>query len=324
MMQAGEGRMTATQDLFREHERALWGLCYRMTGCAADADDLVQETFVRAIEQPPPRLDEPLRPWLVRVATNLSLDHLRRRRRRGYDGPWLPSPAPADAEPPSHEPPLDRAAPDVTTEGRYDLLESVSYAFLVALEALSPLQRAVLVLRDVFDYSVRETADALGVSEPNVKTTHHRARRAMAAYDRARLRPTDELAARTRVALERFLIALGQQDAAAVEAVLAEDVRAISDGGGEFHAARVEVLGRRKTALMYLKLTARRGGAIRVSMQTLNGLPAVVVEAAASAPGDAARFVLRADVDEAGRITALHSVLASRKLTAVRWGAPPA
>src|SRR6185295_12271247 len=82
---------------FAADRRFLWGLCYRLTGSAADADDLVQETFVRAMERPPPRTDEPARPWLVRVATNLGRDLLRRRKRRGYVGPWLPSPIETDA-----------------------------------------------------------------------------------------------------------------------------------------------------------------------------------------------------------------------------------
>jgi RNA polymerase sigma factor (sigma-70 family) len=123
---------------FRSHERFLWGLCYRMTGSAADADDLVQDTFARAIAQPPPDTTSSLRPWLVRVAMNLARDHLRRRRRRAYDGPWLP--APVDELPPAHEP--------AATTARYDLMESVTIAFLLALEALSPPQRAVLILRD--------------------------------------------------------------------------------------------------------------------------------------------------------------------------------
>src|SRR5581483_3080494 len=79
-------------DLYREHARFVWGLCYRLTGCAADADDLVQETFARALTHPPPRTDEPWRPWLIRVAVNLGKDLLRRRRRIEYEGPWLPSP----------------------------------------------------------------------------------------------------------------------------------------------------------------------------------------------------------------------------------------
>src|ERR1044071_4688422 len=99
--------MAIPAEVFETDRRLLWGLCYRMTGNAADADDLVSETFVKAIEHPPRRLDEPLRPWLVRVAINLSRDLLRRRRRRSYVGEWLPSPVPTDNEdsPASYEPP---------------------------------------------------------------------------------------------------------------------------------------------------------------------------------------------------------------------------
>ena len=78
--------------LYEEHRRFLWGLCYRMTGSAADAEDVVQDTFVRAIEHPPRRTEGPLRPWFVKVALNLARDLLRHRRRREYVGPWLPSP----------------------------------------------------------------------------------------------------------------------------------------------------------------------------------------------------------------------------------------
>ena len=102
--------MTVAFDrLFDEHRRFLWGISYRMTGSAADADDVVQDTFVRAIEHPPARTDEPLRPWLVKVALNLSRDVLRRRKRREYVGPWLPSPIDTADEPapPSHEPIVD-------------------------------------------------------------------------------------------------------------------------------------------------------------------------------------------------------------------------
>ena len=80
------------ENAFTAHERFLWGLCYRMTGNAADADDLVQETFVRAMKSPPARTDEPWRPWLVRVAVNLSRDLLLQRKRRAYEGGWFASP----------------------------------------------------------------------------------------------------------------------------------------------------------------------------------------------------------------------------------------
>ena len=302
---------------FEQDGRFLWALCYRLTGSAADADDLVQETFVRAVERPPPRTDQPWRPWLVRVALNLGRDLLRRRRRRGYVGPWLPAPIETggDASPPSVEPAL---ASGETTEGRYDLLESVSIAFLLALEALTPLQRAVLLLCDVFDYSGAECADALGISAANVRTTHHRARRAMAAYDRARCLPHRDLQERTRAALGRFVAALTTGDVAAVEALLADGVRARSDGGGEFLAARRVVAGRGKVARFYWKILRKRGLDVRTDVRMLNGLPALVTEFGDAGERVAGRVVTSIELDATDRITAVHTVLATRKLTAVR------
>jgi RNA polymerase sigma-70 factor (ECF subfamily) len=312
-MNAGTPAPTELRDAFEAHRRFLWGLCYRLTGCAADADDLVQETFVRAMERPPRDRARPWRPWLVRVGLNLGRDLLRCRRRRGYTGPWLPGPIETgdDASPPSLEPAL---AGEATTEGRYDLLESVSLAFLLALEALTPLQRAVLLLRDVFDYHVAETATALGVTEANVKTTHHRARRAMRSYDAARRPPTRANQERTRDALLRFMAALTNGDVAAVEALLAGSVRSLTDGGGEFPTARVPIVGPPRVARFYWNIAHRHGAARRVDLRMLNGMPAAVVEVTDALPGTAPRFVLAIDVDADGRISALNAVLASRKL----------
>src|SRR5262249_9548708 len=136
--------MSTSADLYQLNKDYLWGLCYRMTGNASDAEDIVQETFVRVLERPPRRTDDPLRPWLVKVAMNLSRDLLRRRR-RWYKGPWLPSPVPTppDESPASYEPPVSRAQPEVyatqaevcatspedSPMARYDMLESVSFAF---------------------------------------------------------------------------------------------------------------------------------------------------------------------------------------------------
>ncbi len=306
----------ALREAFERHRRFLWGLGYRLTGCAADADDVVQETFVRAMEHPPARLEE-LRPWLARVALNLGRDLLRRRRREGYAGPWLPSPIETEeVSPPSYEPRISERG---TMEGPYDLLESVSFAFLLALEALTPRQRAVLLLRDVFDYSVRETAEAIGLSQANVKTTHHRARRAMRGYDRDRMLPTKSLQEQTRRALEQFLIHLGNQDVAGIEAMLAADARAVTDGGGEFLAALLPIVDRHKIVRLFLKLAERRARApdTRLVFRTLNGLPAIVGESSPMRPRQAPRFVLRCDLDSKGFIRHLHVVVASRKLTAV-------
>lgn len=304
-------------DLFASERRFVWGLCYRMTGNAADADDLVQETFVRAMQRPPAHTDAPWRPWLVRVAMNLARDWLRRRRRSGYRGTWLPSPIDTGGEdaPPAYELPPESGSP---TEGRYELMESVSFAFLLALEALTPQQRAVLLLRDVFDYAVRDTAAALGLSEANVKVTHLRARRAMAAYDRQRCVPSADLQARTRDALQRFMVAMASEDVPAIEALLADDVRSYSDGG-EYAAAHRVVRGRARVLRLILGLTRKRPPRGVFEVRTINGLPAVLIDWGAGPPRVAPRGVLRCDVGPDGRITALHTVLASRKLTAVAF-----
>jgi RNA polymerase sigma-70 factor (ECF subfamily) len=306
----------ALREVYAQHSRFLWGLCYRMVGCAADADDIVQATFVRALEHPPARTDEPWRPWLTRVALNLGRDCLRRRRRQRYVGPWLPSPIETGDDESSlisYEPRVDGQNP---TEGRYDLVESLSFAFLLALEVLTPKQRAVLLLRDVFDYSVAATADALGVSSGDVKTTHHRARRAMQGYDRERCRPTRELRERTQQALAELVSALATGDGVAVEALLADSVRALSDGAGEFFAARVPVVGRDRVVKFYMNVA--RGGLARarIEVRMLNGLPALVAEIDPKA-GQAPRLVTAIELAADGRVKALHSVLATRKLTAV-------
>ncbi len=303
---------------FQAHRQFLWGLCYRMTGSAADADDLVQETFVRAIERPPRNLEDGWRAWLARVATNLSIDALRRRKRREYIGPWLPSPIEtgSEASPPGHE----IASAEMSTEHRYDLLESVSVAFLLALERLTPRQRAVLILRDVFDYTVQETAKALDLTQTNVKVTHHRARLAMQEYDASRRPPTRDRQARTADRLREFLACLENQDVAGVEAMLASDVRAVNDGAGEFHAARQPIEGRRHVARLMAGLAAKRAPDTRVAFRMLNGMPALVADSTAK-PGFAPRYTLQLELDAAGRIAAVHVVLATRKLVAVRFDA---
>jgi RNA polymerase sigma-70 factor (ECF subfamily) len=306
------------EQLFHEHHRFLWRLCYRLTGSAADADDIVQDTFIRALEHPPIRTDEPWRPWLVRVAMNRGRDILRRRRRRTYTGPWLPSPLETgdEASPPSYEAIADD---QLSTDGRYDLVESLSLAFLLALEALTPQQRAVLLLRDVVEYSVEETAAALAMSVANVKTTHHRARRAMASYDRARCLPTRSLQDRTRQVLERFLACLSSRDVTGLESLLATDVQLVSDGGGEFRAALKVIQSRDKIVRFFAKTLEHNRPIAHVTMQMLNGLPALVIEYADQQERQASRLVQYIEIDSDNRIHTLHTVLASRKLTAVQF-----
>src|SRR5262249_35932653 len=199
---------------FDEHRAFLWGLSYRITGSTADADDVLQETFLRAWQHAPEQLDNARR-WLTGVAGNASRDVLRRRKRRSYIGPWLPVPIDTSSEdvPPSYEPVVEGQ----TLEGRYDLMESASLAFLQALEGLTPTQRAVLLLCDVFDYSAGEVGAVLDGSEGNVRQIHRRARRAMESYDPHRALPTAANRARTGQALERFLALLADGDVRGVE-----------------------------------------------------------------------------------------------------------
>lgn len=296
---------------FQEDRGYLFGMLYRLTGSTADAEDLLQSTFERALARPPRDTSRPWRPWLVRVAVNLGRDHLRRRRRRGYDGPWLPAPLETADES------LWAGVPEPAgTEGRYELMESVSYAFLLALEELTPSQRAVLLLRDVFDYDGRETADLLGLSQPGVRQHLRRARRAMRDYDatRASRASLDEGAAQQLLA--RFVAAIAGGDPKAVEALLAEDVVLRTDAGGEFHAARLDVVGRAKVARFYVNI-AKLSGLPRAEIRRLNGEPAIVTEIDDPKPGLAPRVATLATVDEAGRLKRIYSVLSTRKLRRV-------
>ena len=303
----------------------MWGLIYRMTGCAADADDLVQETFVRLLEKRPQQDGRPLRPWLVRVAMNLAHDLLRRRRRSPYVGPWLPSPVSATADSERIEA-VEAVASGISTEGRYDLVESVSMAFLVALEALTPRQRAVLLLRDVFDYSVRETAAVLGASEGGIKVAHLRARRAMQAYEGERHPSPAQAREQARDALWKLTEALVSGDLAQVEGLLADDCRSTSDGGGEFYAALNPILGAHRVARFYQGIFLKFGAVGSVRAIEVGGMPALYVnlpERGADHPEIdiarvARRFVIQVDVDAEGRVKRLYSVLATRKLTHLR------
>jgi RNA polymerase sigma factor (sigma-70 family) len=302
-------------ELHREH---LFRVCYRMTGSTADAEDLVQEAFRRVLERPPADLERDLRAWLVRVAVNLGRDALRARKRRGYIGTWLPAPYETPAIP-------DRPSETKDPEARYGEVESVTFAFLLALEALTANQRAVLLLRDVLDYSGQETATALGLSEANVKTTLHRARAAMASYDASRVVITPELERRTRAALEAFCLHLATRNVAALEALLSRDVRARNDGDGEFFAARKPVLGLAKVIRFHLNVMPRaRGswqraaGQPRVAIRSINGLPALVSEMpAALRAGVATRGVLRVELAPDGTIMEVDTIVATAKLRAI-------
>ena len=299
------------ESAFRASERRLWGLCYRITGLAADADDVVQEAFARAVAVPPPLDGADLERWLVRVATNLSLDCLRRRKRRRYVGAWLP--APVEAAPPDVDPGVEHAV------GR---AEQVSYAFLIALEALAPRARAVLLLVDVLDYPVPEVARILETSEGNVRVLHHRARRTLERFDAEAIASPGVLE-RQRSALEKLLACMMRQDAAGMEALLTDDVRSVTDGGGRYTALHEPLVGKPAVVRFHLETARRRAAISSTEFRWVNGGAALVVVTRPLRRQMAPQLVMRCEVDGDGRIRELHTILNPDKLTAVRFGEPP-
>ena len=308
--------MAISAQTFDEHKRFLWGICYRMTGSAADADDIVQDTFVKALEKPPVDVEAPLRPWLVKVAINLSRDQLRRRRRSGYFGPWLPSPVSAEDE--SFQDLDQQATPEKSPLAEYDLRESVTIAFLLALEALTPTQRAVLLLRDVFEYSTTETAEAVEMTQVNVKVTLHRARRIMEAYNKDRISNLPGRIDEMRDVLQRFLARLAEGDVEGLKKMLAADVVLVSDGGGEVNALAGPMLGRARVLRLLSKLYEANRSVTTTRLEILNGEPAILIDRSSVKPGHAAFFTMHCELNSRLQMRRLHFVFAPGKLSALK------
>ncbi len=234
---------------------------YRMLGSVAEAEDIAQETLLRVsmLVTPP---DEPMA-WVTTVATRLAIDHLRlaRVRRESYVGPWLPEPLVVDT--------------GRGPEERAELADAVSQALLVALERLSPLERAAFVLREVFDYEYSRIAEVLERTEASCRQLVVRARKHVEA-ERTRFDPDPE---QGRALLERFLAAAEDGDLAALEALLTQDVVLYGDGGGKVKAATEPVSGAAAVAAFMAEITrARRElGDFERSLVVVNGQPGRVL-----------------------------------------------
>ncbi|MGW1719721.1 RNA polymerase sigma-70 factor [Streptomyces sp. NPDC002156] len=211
-------------DVFEEHRPVLMGVAYRMLGRVADAEDVVQDAWLRWAGADRTDVREP-RGYLVRVTTRLAIDRLRQVKSRGetYVGPWLPEPYVTD---------LAETAPDAAE--RAVLADTVSLAVMVVMESLSPLERAVFVLREAFGYPFAEIAAMLDRAEPAVRQLAGRARRHV---DERRPRYEVDPAQR-RDLTERFLVAAEQGDLAGLMELLAPDVCLVADSGGLARAPR--------------------------------------------------------------------------------------
>jgi RNA polymerase sigma-70 factor (ECF subfamily) len=291
----------STDALYRDHGDYLWGLAFRMLGVRADAEEVVQDTFVRLLRAEPDR-DRDVRPWLVRVATNLARDRLRLRKREAYIGPWLP----AVNERPADDQPIPAA--------RYTSIESLSLSFLWAAEQLDDVQRAVLVLRDVLGHTVREVAQTLELSESNVKVIAHRVRARMREWEAGQRRSLSVPHEQVVDTMRRFFGAVAAGDRQGAEAMLAEDVRVLSDGGGEFFAARKPVVGAAKVAGFYLKLAEGQSLPSSIELLTLGGQPTLVLRRETTDPQSAPVVCLQVLLDDAGKIFRVYSVLSTAKV----------
>jgi len=277
--------MSAT-DAFVQHRNLLFTVAYEMLGSAADAEDVLQETWLRwaDVDRADVR-DE--RAYLVRIATRLSLNRMRTvaRRREAYVGPWLPEPL--------------LTTPDVAED--VELADSVSTAMLLVLETLSPTERAVFVLREVFDLPYDEIAAAVDKSPAAVRQVAHRAREHVEAR-----RPRAAVTARERdEVIARFLGAAATGDLQALMDVLAPDVVLLTDGGGVKKAALRPIHGRDKVT-RFLEAVMPEG--FFADAVVVNGSPALRI--AVDGEVDAVASLLVED----GRVTGLYVVRNPAKL----------
>lgn len=253
--------MTALAEEFEAQRPRLFGLAYRLLGSAAEAEDAVQDAYLR-LHAADRAAIESLRAWLTKVTTNLCLNRLTsaRARREIYVGPWLPEPVITG----------DGAlGPLETTEQR----DSVSIALLTLMERLSPAERAAFVLREAFGYSHREIADMLETSDASARQLHHRAQQRLDEA-RPRFRPDP---AQWHDLVERFLTASRSGDVAGLVTMLTADVTSTADGGGKVAAARRPVAGRDRVARYLAGALSRPLPEIQLQFGVeVNGEPAVL------------------------------------------------
>ena len=287
---SADGRPDPATEAFLAYRNLLFTVAYEMLGSAADAEDVLQETWLRwaGVDLGTVR-DQ--RAYLVRITTRQALGRLRTlgRRKESYTGPWLPEPL--------------LTAPDVAED--VELADSVSMAMLLVLETLKPNERAVFVLREVFDLAYDEIAEAVGKSPAAVRQIAHRARAHVAAR-----RPRGVVsAAETRDALEAFQRAAETGDLQSLLDILAPDVVFLGDGGGVVQAVPAPVVGADRVARLLAVGLDRIAGAASLQPAQVNGFPALTI-----------RFngeidtVIAVRLDE-GLITGLYAVRNPEKLS---------
>ena len=278
--------------VFIAHRNLLFTIAYQILGSAADAEDVLQETWLRWVKVDRPRvLDQ--RAFLVRITTRLALDRLRslKRRKESYIGPWLPEPL--------------LTTPDVADD--VELANSVSMAIMLVLETLSPTERAVFVLREVFCVDYDEIAAAVDKTPAAVRQIAHRAREHVEARrPRAVVSPTE-----ARAAVESFRQALETGDFESLLKVLAPDVVLVTDGGGIRQAALRPIAGAEKVVRFVTGGLRKAGVSLAAGRTVINGSPALLLSVDGQLDG-----VLAMRVEHA-RVTGIYYIGNPEKLSRV-------
>ncbi|MFG1841619.1 RNA polymerase sigma-70 factor [Micromonospora sp. NPDC049175] len=290
------------EQVFHRHRNLLFSVAYRILGTAADAEDAVQDAWIRWSSADRAQVADP-KAYLARIVANLAMHRLRSSRwqRETYPGPWLPEPVLTGGD-----------TADAVTDA-----ESVSMAMLVVLETLSPLERAVFVLREVFEFSHAEIAVAVERSEAAVRQTAHRAREHVRAQ---RPRFTVDRS-QQRGVTERFLAAATGGDINTLLELLSPDVTLWTDGGGKVRQARRPVRGAASVAAWFAAIgTVTYQGVephdMHAALVEINGGPGLVFSG-----GGRVVATICLDLDAGGRVAAIHNVANPDKLGAVADGA---
>jgi RNA polymerase sigma-70 factor (ECF subfamily) len=248
-----------TESLFESYRSRLFGLAYRLLGSRSDAEDVVQDAWLRWHQADRSAIRD-VEAWLVTATTRLGIDRLRlaRTERETYPGPWLPEPLTVDESP--------------TPETRADIGSQVSLAFLSLLERLGPEERAAFLLKEIFDYDYAQVAQLIGHTEANSRQMVHRARQRLQAE-----RPRFEVAPDThRRLLERFMQAAEAGDQNALVALLDANARLVSDGGGKVTAVIRPLEGAERIARLYGAVASRFGTQTQCRIGYVNGEPAIL------------------------------------------------
>jgi len=283
-----------TESAFQTHRPRLMALAYRLLGSRSDAEDVVQDAWLRWSGADPAAVRDP-EAWLVTTTTRLGLDRLRaaRRERVHYVGPWLAEPLEISL---AAEPASDPAVAHVRAD-------EVSVAFLTLLEQLGPEERAAFLLKEAFDHDYRQIAALLGLTEANCRQLVHRARQRLQA-GRPRFNAD---AGQHRQLLARFMDATQRGDSEAIQALLHANARLVSDGGGVVTAAVRPLLGAERIGRLFWAIT-RRGLGHTAQLGWVNGEPAIL-----RFLGDQLHSITTVDVVD-GRIANVYSVLNPEKL----------